>query len=431
MKLNKSIFSVIILTFILTNTYAFTSLPPCKNQLSSKVCAKIGQMLIIGFGGLKQEKGVITWEDPNGINFNEKSLIAKHMRELNIGGVIIFEKPYRNEVTKTFIRDRNVHNPEQLTLLTDKLKAYSTLIQKKNHLSVLPLLITVDQEGGMVNRLPTDRGFNFETVIPQALGAEEERILSIKQPKKNALVKTYLYASHMANQLYKLHFNVNFFPTLDININPLNPIIGGKGRSFSANPHIVTDQGWEFVKAFHKNGIISSLKHFPGHGSSSLDTHEGMVDVTDSYQKEKELLPFRLLIKYGYEDLIMTTHVINGQIDKTQCKGGPKDDHTTWCPATMSHVTLTKLLRQQLGFKGVIISDDMSMGAIANEYPLEVSLEKSINAGVDMFIISNNDADHTEEIVNTIAKLVKEGKINISRIDDAYTHIVKIKRRIQ
>ncbi len=406
------------------------TLEPCEQQLSKAGCEKIGQMLIVGFGGLKQDSnGEILWEDPNGILFKENSNIAKMIKQYHIGGVILFTRAFRKNKTKAFIRDRNIQNPEQVKKLNTALQQYSERVRKEQHLPPLPLLISIDQEGGTVDRLPFELGFPLKTFIPQALGANEERFLDNPSEKIKALAQTEEYANQMADELINSQFNCNYIPCLDININPLNFIIGGRGRSFSANPVIVTDQAQQFIKAFNAKGIITALKHFPGHGSSQDDTHIGLVDVTQSYQKDKELLPYQLLIKNGYQDLIMTTHVINGQIDQTQCKKGPIENSSTWCPGTLSRATLKELLRDKLGFKGVIVSDDMTMGAIRKEYPLDIAFEKAINAGVDMFIISNNYEDNTTLVINTIAQLVKEGKVSEAEIDRAYHNITELKKR--
>lgn len=413
------------------NRHIFSeSFPACEQHLSKAGCEKIGQMLIVGFGGLKQDKdGKILWEDSKGTVFNEHSNIAKIIKQYHIGGVILFTSPFRNVKTGTFIRDRNIQNPKQVRSLNQALIQYSEQVRAESHLSPAPLLITIDQEGGVVDRLPCHLGFPLRTYIPQALGANEERVFDNNDEKLKALAETEQYANRMADELIDNQFNCNLIPCLDININPLNAIIGGKGRSFSGNPEIVFDQAQVFVKVFNDKGIITALKHFPGHGSSQKDTHIGLVDVTESYQKEKEQMPYQKFIKNGYQDLIMTTHVINGQIDKTQCKMGSSEDSSTWCPGTMSYATITGLLRQEMGFKGVIVSDDMTMGAIANEYPLDVAFEKAIKAGVDMFIISNNTEDNTGLVINTIAKLVKDGRVSEAEIDRAYQNIIELKKR--
>ena len=181
-------------------------------------------------------------------------------------------------------------------------------------------------------------------------------------------------------------------------------------------------------KIYGEYKIIPVLKHFPGHGSPLGDSHIGLVDATNTYQKDKELQPYYRLTAEGYDGMVMTTHVINGQIDQTQCKAGLKTDRSTWCPGTMSKKTLTDLLRNKMGFRGLIVSDDMTMGAIAREYDLRGAFKNSINAGVDIFIVANNYQDQTDEIINTIARLVKDGDIKRETIDAAYGRIFNFKK---
>lgn len=413
--------------FITFAIYAQTSAQP---QLSPELQFKIGQMMIVGFGGLKEVNGKIVWQDTNGTRFNEHSLIAQNIKNYGVGGIILFERPFYSAATGQYLKDRNIQHPSQVRSLIDDLQAFAKQVAQQQHRPSLPLIVSADQEGGMVDRLPYYRGFILRFPIPQAFGTNQQLAGNDPVKKSAALNSTYNIVSKMAEELANLHFNVDFAPSVDLNVNPLNPIIGAMGRSLSADPQIVVDQTNMIIKAMHNKGIIVTIKHFPGHGSSQQDSHENLVNVTDTYQLS-ELLPYRQLINYGYDDIIMTTHVINGNIDKTQCKPGAKNDATTWCPATLSYNTLTKLLRQKLGFKGVIISDDMMMGAIAKQYSLEDALAKGINAGVDMFIISNNDGDHTAAFVNTIAKLIQEGKVSEKQIDQAYQRIIRLKNKIQ
>lgn len=406
----------------------------CEQITDKQLCSKIGQMLIVGFGGFDQEQnGNILWNDVDGTQFNKNSLIARHIADNNIGGVILFTKPSRDIRTGEFIRDRNIQTPAQVAKLNKELQTYNEQIRKAQNLETLPLFISVDQEGGSIDRLPATLGFPVRTLLPQALGAKEEMWIdggdcAADTFKKSALQETYMYAKRLADEISVANFNLNFAPVVDVNINPTSLIIGGLGRSFSSNPEVVVDQARLFIRAFNDYKIIPALKHFPGHGSSSGDSHLGLVDVTESYRKNDELYPYRKLIKEGYDGIIMTTHVINGQIDKTQCKAGSKADSSTWCPGTMSEKTLTDLLRGEMGFKGLIVSDDMTMGAIADQYSIREAFKRAINAGVDLFIIANNKADQTELVINTIAQLVKEGEIQQKKIEDAYDRISKFKR---
>lgn len=415
---------------------------PGKQLVDTQLYTEIGQMLIIGFGGLQQdEDGKILWDDRNNIQFKEDALIAKHIANNHVGGIILFTQPLRDINTRVFIRDRNVQNPKQVAKLNQNLQDYNSKVRKEQGLEVLPLFIGIDQEGGIIDRLPPSHGFSVPTVLPQALGAQEERFLagihcqgarharSVISLKKLALEQTYKYAKKMAKELRAVNFNLNFAPVVDVNISPLNPIIGRLGRSFSSCPQVVVNQAEQFIRAFREQKIVAVLKHFPGHGSSLQDSHLGLVDVTTTYQKDKELYPYFSLITAGYPGMIMTAHVINGQLDDTQCKNGSPGDHTTWCPGTMSQKTLTGLLRNTMGFNGIIVSDDMTMGAITREYTLSEALQHAINAGIDIFIVANNSADQTDMVINTIAQLVVTGAVKREKITAAYRRIVNFKKK--
>lgn len=419
--------SLVIFNYSALAQTTITNPQACTQIVSADLCQKIGQLLIVGFGGFKQdENGKVIWDDSNGLNFNENSRIAHDIADWKIGGVFLSRMIYRDKKTGKYLRQRNLDGAHQIIHLTEALQAYNQKIRQQQNLPDTPLFITIDQEGGMVNSL------NFPSMakVAQALGKNEE--ISFNDPKKRqeALDFTYQYALHTANELRELGINLNFAPDVDVDINPVNPIIGSLGRSFSDNPQIVTDQANETIKGFHEGQIIPALKHFPGHGSSTGDTHKELVDVTNTYQREKELMPYKILISQGYDDVIMSTHVINGQIDRSQCRSGDPNDAHTWCPGTMSYKTLTELLRNQLNFKGIIVSDDMSMAAIAANYPLDIALEKALNAGVNMFIVSNHDDDYTGKFVITIAQLVKSGKINPDRIEQAYQRIIAAKQKL-
>jgi beta-N-acetylhexosaminidase len=397
----------------------------CSKIVAGSLCEKIGQLLIIGFGGVAiNNNNKITWNDPNGTVFKENSNIAHDIADWHVGGVILF-RGYFKKKNGEFIRIRNIITISQVTQLNKALQAYNTKVRDQQHLNALPLLISTDQEGGVVEPLVF-----MPNYTAQALGTNEEMVLNDPQKRQQALNFTYQYGDIIGNMLKISGFNLDFDPDVDVNINPVNPIIGGLSRSYSSNPEIVADQATQVINGLHSHNILAALKHFPGHGSSTGDTHRGLVDVTHTYQMNAELAPYKILIAKGYNDFVMSTHVINGQIDKTQCISGPLDDPSTWCPGTMSQKTLTNLLRNQLHFTGVIISDDMAMGAIANRYPLDVALEKALNAGVDMFIVSNLNFDNTPEFVNTIAQLVKDGRVPQSRIEDAYQHVLSVKQRL-
>lgn len=346
---------------------------------------KIGQMLIVGFDG-KQ--------------IDEHSTIVKSMAISHIGGVILFDF---NHQTKIF--DKNIENPHQVFQLNEKLNQFNQQITHQYKRPSLPLFIAVDYEGGKINRLKESYGF------PATLSAAEVGRMSLAEANQVAI--------DMAQTLKKSNFNLVFSPVLDVNINPENPIIGKLGRSFSANPYDVATYAQIYAQRFLQEGIHCAYKHFPGHGSSDADSHLGFVDVTDTWQPD-ELVPYEQLFSQRNSCLmVMTAHIVNRKLDESGV------------PATLSHKMLTGILRNKLKFDGVIITDDMQMKAITDDYGLEQSLTMAINAGADMFIFGNQLSDtpqDPEEVIAIIEHQVQTGKIEIGRIDEAYHRITKVKQ---
>lgn len=349
---------------------------------------KIGQMLILGF---------------EGSSANNDSKIIKSIQEDNIGGVILFDYNFQ---TKTF--DKNIKNLQQVKVLTQSLQEASKFANKIHNRPQLPFLISVDYEGGRVNRLKPDYGF------PDTISANDFSALDEIEAK--------LEAEKMATTLKSSGFNVDFAPVLDININFDNPVIGKLGRSYSADPERVIESSSILAQSLKSESIACAYKHFPGHGSSSSDSHLGFVDVTDTWQ-EYELMPYQELITHmDHKDMIMTAHIVNRKLDPSGL------------PATLSKRILTDLLRHKLGFNGVIITDDMQMKAISEHYGLEESLVLAINAGADMFIFGNQLVEEpmkAKMLIDLIEKNVKNGTISQSRIDEAFSHIVQLKKELE
>ncbi|WP_294955134.1 glycoside hydrolase family 3 N-terminal domain-containing protein [Sulfurovum sp.] len=337
---------------------------------------KIGQMLMIGF---------------HGTSAPQNSQICKDIGKYHIGAVILFDY---NPVDKS--KAKNIASKQQLSRLTAELQKCS--YDRK-------LLIAVDQEGGKVQRLKSRYGFYGH--FPKA---SEVKYLHQKQIKK-----TYV---KMAKELKSVGINFDLAPVVDLDINPKNHVIHGLGRSFGKNPKKVAAYAGTFIDAMHQYGVLTSLKHFPGHGSSMGDTHKGFVDVTHLW-KRSELEPYRLLNKKA--DTVMVAHVFNKRLD-------PK------YPASLSEKTVDGLLRKQLGFHGVVITDDMQMGAISKKYSLKQRLKLAVNAGDDMLIFGNQlDPRHTVSsaiLVETVKSLVENGEIRERRIDNAYRRIQKLKNKL-
>lgn len=348
---------------------------------------QIGQMLLIGFDGK---------------TINAQSPIVKTIKKNNIGGVILFDYDYH---TKTY--DKNIESPQQVKQLTSDLQYFTLQGNLKHHRPTWPLLISVDYEGGKVTRLGEQYGF------PQTLSAAEIG--------KRNLEKAESIAESMAQTLHQAGFNLNFAPELDVNVNPHNPVIGKKDRSFSSDANIVSRYARISSRHFLKHQIQCVYKHFPGHGSSTRDSHLGFVDVTDTW-KAYELAPYQQLLKSKDScGVVMTAHIVNRQLD------------ASGLPATLSHSILTNLLRNQLQFKGVIITDDMQMKAISAHYGLEQALVLTINAGADMLIFGNNLSvapQDPEQIIDMIEAKVLSGDISRKRINEAYQRIKALKQSL-
>ena len=334
---------------------------------------KIGQMLLVGFRGAE---------------LRGDEAVGRDLDRFGLGGVVLFDYDLR-----LGRYGRNIVSPEQLRALTARLKA----------LSPVPLFIAVDQEGGRVARLKEGRGFP-PTVSARSLGAAGDPALTRGRAEQTAAT------------LRDHGINLNFAPVVDLDVNPANPVIGGLERSFSADPAVVAAHAREVLLAHERHGVLSCLKHFPGHGSSSADSHQGFVDVTASW-RETELEPYRVLIAQGLAKMVMTAHIYNRRLDPHY-------------PATLSPATVTGLLRRGLGFDGVVVSDDLQMGAISQNFSFEAAVEKSIQAGVDILLVANNleyDPDVVPRTVALIAGLVRSGAIAEERIDASYRRIMRLK----
>ena len=208
---------------------------------------------------------------------------------------------------------------------------------------------------------------------------------------------TRMQAEKMAQWLYATGINNNLAPVVDLDINPLSPAIGYYERSFSMDPVVVIDHAQWFISEFSNYNIITTLKHFPGHGSAEEDSHLGFTDITDTWT-DKELLPYRHLIVNDYDDIIMVGHLYNAHIDSVY-------------PASLSFKTIQGLLRDSLGFNGVVVSDEMLMGAITNNYSFDEAIELAINAGTDMLLYRYNTRsgyNYGESLLKSSLKLSKK-----------------------
>jgi beta-N-acetylhexosaminidase len=222
----------------------------------------------------------------------------------------------------------------------------------------------------------------------------------------------------MAEELKSVGINFNLAPVVDLDINDKNHVIHGLKRSFGSDPKMVAKYAEVFIESMHKYHILTSLKHFPGHGSSVGDTHKGYVDVTKLWKKI-ELEPYRRLKDKA--DTVMVAHVFNKNLDSKY-------------PATLSRKTVYGKLRKELGYKGVVITDDLQMGAISQKYGLKNTLQLAINASDDILLFGNQldpkKIVTTKKLVNTIITLVKEKKVSKASITNSYNRIQRLKRKL-
>ncbi len=331
----------------------------------------IGQMIMTG---------IRDYYDPE-----IKAALVRDLEAGKIGGVVLFEKNLLPENTQAELAKMNV------------------AIQKKVE---IPLFITIDEEGGRVNRLKPKYGFH-KPPSAQALG-EIDNVDS-----------TRFYSEKTAKTLYDLGININFAPNVDVNINPDNPIIGKIGRSFSPDHNEVAQHARAYIEGHNNHNIGTALKHFPGHGSSKNDTHLGIADVSDTWLIE-EIFPYQSLVDEGIVRGVMTSHVVNRSLDGSKL------------PGTLSKKIVQGVLRDHLGYEGVVFTDDMQMKAIADNYGLENAIILAVNAGVDVLIFANNVADYNLVTVERVFDIIKEGvatdKISVETIRKSYKRVMALKK---
>ncbi|MEM8877903.1 MAG: glycoside hydrolase family 3 N-terminal domain-containing protein [Pseudomonadota bacterium] len=272
----------------------------------------------------------------------------------------------------------------------------------------LPPLIAIDQEGGQVERLTRRHGF-------QEIGSAA----SIARGSPAQASKTY---GQLAARLKSLGFNVNLGPVVDVNINPRNPIIARYGRSYSGDPARVTRFASAFVNAHREHGVLTTLKHFPGHGSSSGDSHLGFTNITKTW-KDAELEPYRQMIANGTVDMVMSGHLYHSRLNA----GGPPRT-----PASLSQGALGLL--RQMSPDVVIITDDLQMGAIRKEFGFEDALIRAVMAGNDILMytaLGENWAALPDRVIRTLEAQAQPGTQLRARIEQSYRRIVAMKRRQQ
>ncbi|MEO2186484.1 MAG: glycoside hydrolase family 3 N-terminal domain-containing protein [bacterium] len=346
------------------------------NSTTNDIKTMIGQMIMVGLRGTSPDDAKYFFRSLNG---------------LTIGGVILYDQ----NVTTSPPSSHNILSPEQVKDFNEALQSFSPT----------PLLIGIDEEGGQVNRLKEKYGF------PQSNSWAKLGLL-------NDIVETQSCATRMASTLSKYGFNLNFAPVLDLSVNP-DGFIAKKERCFSNDPKNIAIHSEIFMKAHLDENVVPVCKHFPGQGSAGGDTHEGMADVTETWS-ETELIPYQTLIDNDCIPAIMTSHLFHQRMDPE-------------LPATLSSKILTNLLRNKMGFEGVIISDDPQMGAIANHYDLKTIIRLMIRAGVDIFCFGNNlvfDPDIVQKVQSITLELLDERDITSNQIKKSFNRIVDLKTKI-
>ncbi|WP_243449420.1 glycoside hydrolase family 3 protein [Clostridium perfringens] len=352
---------------------------------------KLGQMIMPDFR-MWQEEGAKEPSDLTEINSEVAEVIDKY----DLGGVILFAE--------------NVKEISQTTTLIHDLQEVAINDEDGN----LPLLITLDQEGGIVTRL--GEGTNLPGNM--ALGATRS--------EKSSYDAGYV----IGKELNALGVNVDFAPVLDTNNNPENPVIGV--RSISSNPELVGKLGKNIANGIQDQGVAATAKHFPGHGDTSTDSHYGlpMVDKSIEELRETELKPFKIAIENGI-DMIMTAHIQFPQIEKDTFIS-KKDGSQISIPATLSDDIIKGILREEMEYDGVVITDAMNMKAISDHFGELESTKMAINAGIDIILMptilrNNEDVKKLDYVVNGILDSIKSGEIKEEEITDSAERIVKLK----
>ena len=337
---------------------------PIEEQIASMTLnEKLGQMQIVGIEGYKIDDG------------------AKQMiEELHIGGFILFGS--------------NIKSPEQLLELNNSLKS-------ANSVNKIPLFISVDEEGGRISRIS-------KTIKNLPSNKDIGKI--------NNEEFSYEIGMLLAEKVKVFGFNMNFAPVLDINSNPKNPVIGD--RAFGSKAEVVRDLGVQTMLGIRSGGVVPVVKHFPGHGDTSVDSHVGLPSVDNDLERLKnfELIPFEAAIDNGAE-CVMVAHILLLKIDAKN-------------PATLSKTIITDILRKQLKFEGVVITDDMTMGAITKNYDLATAAVQAVNAGSDIILVAHK-YENALATMKSLKEAVQAGKITEKRIDQSVYRILKLKQKFK
>lgn len=381
----KRILAVMVTLFLLTG-----SLPVSAAAAELTLREKITQMLMVEFRNWDEDPGD---DVPREAFMEMNDQVRQILKDYPFGGVILFSE--------------NLQNTEQTWTLTRELQAAAGKI---------PLLICADQEGGSVYRLSTG------TALPgnMALGAAGDPEYA------------YLAGRILGSELSALGINTNLAPVADVNNNPQNPVIGL--RSFGEDPQAVGQLAAALAQGMGQFQVAACAKHFPGHGDTATDSHYGLPVVDKSLEQLRrcELIPFQNAIRAGV-DMIMTAHILYPQVEQEEVFS-QKTGKTEALPATMSSRILTELLKEEMGFPGIVVTDAMNMAGITDCWDPVQAVVQAIRAGADMICMpcrleNTGDLKQLEAIIRGVEAAVAEGTVPMSRIDDAVQRILSVKER--
>jgi beta-N-acetylhexosaminidase len=325
---------------------------------------KIAGLIVVGFRGSSLDQ--VPW-------------LRTALRDTGIGGVILFDRDQQTGA------QRNIRSPAQVAELTADLRAAA---------GGRPIIVSVDQEGGIVTRLSPAHGF-------PAVASEAE-------VGRGTVAAARTWGYGIARTLAAAGINLNFAPVVDLDVNPKSPAIGALDRSFSADPDVVVEMATAEIEAHRAASVRTTLKHFPGIGSSTTNTDFGVADVTKTWTPS-ELEPFRRLIAAGMADVVMAGHVVNGQLDRNR-------------PASLSKAIVRDLLRGELGWTGPVVTDDLQAAAIDRAFGFDVAVVLALGAGNDLLLFANQQAYDPKvagRAIDAVATSVKAGRLAESRIDEA------------
>ena len=331
---------------------------------------KVGQLFIVRPEALVENSNAETAPATDRVD----DAVISRIEEYPVGGIALFS--------------RNITSAEQLPMFISDLQSSSKY----------PLFIAVDEEGGRVARIANSDFFN---------------VASYKSMEDIGKAGDASKAEEVGRQigfyLKELGFNLDFAPVADTNTNPQNIVIGD--RSYGSDPALVARMVSAQLDGMHDSGIMGTLKHFPGHGDTKDDTHSGYVSVNKSWDELKacELVPF--ISALDKADTIMVSHITVTSIDKL--------------PSSLSYEIITRKLRNELGYNGVIITDSMAMGAVADSYTSDIAAVMAVKAGADIILMPES----LEKSFNGVLNAVNSGEISISRIEESAERVLTLKAK--